>query len=141
MCADTERFAQGRRALLAEDNLINQRVAQKMLTNLGLVCEVACNGQEAVTLAEKGATDGKPFDVVLMDMAMPVMGGVEASRVGSQRTPHILILYPMAHGRRLMCPKRCLQGESKDGRDVAEAATLLVTALAVQDSANCSMQV
>ena len=48
--------AQGRRALLAEDNLINQRVAQKMLTNLGLVCEVACNGQEAVTLSEKGAT-------------------------------------------------------------------------------------
>lgn len=73
--------AQGRRALLAEDNLINQRVAQKMLTNLGLVCEVACNGQEAVTLAERGSSDGKPFDVVLMDMAMPVMGGVEASRV------------------------------------------------------------
>ena len=72
---------QGRRALLAEDNLINQRVAQKMLTNLGLVCEVACNGQEAVTLAEKGAEDGKPFDVVLMDMAMPVMGGVDASKV------------------------------------------------------------
>ena len=69
---------QGRRALLAEDNLINQRVAQKMLTNLGLVCEVACNGQEAVTLAEKGAEDGKPFDVVLMDMAM---GGVDASKV------------------------------------------------------------
>ena len=72
---------QGRRALLAEDNLINQRVAQKMLTNLGLVCEVACNGQEAVMLAEKGAEDGKPFDVVLMDMAMPVMGGVDASKV------------------------------------------------------------
>ena len=81
VCADSQRSVQGRRALLAEDNLINQRVAQKMLTNLGLVCEVACNGQEAVELAEKGATDGKPFDVVLMDMAMPVMGGVEASRV------------------------------------------------------------
>ena len=56
-----------------------------MLTNLGLVCEVACNGQEAVTLAENGAQDGRPFDVVLMDMAMPVMGGVEASRVGSPK--------------------------------------------------------
>ena len=87
VCADGERCAQGRRALLAEDNLINQRVAQKMLTNLGLVCEVACNGQEAVMLAEKGARDGKPFDVVLMDMAMPVMGGVEASRVGSRGDP------------------------------------------------------
>ena len=61
-----------------------------MLTNLGLVCEVACNGQEAVTLAENGAQDGRPFDVVLMDMAMPVMGGVEASRVGSPKTPFML---------------------------------------------------
>ena len=71
-----------------------------MLTNLGLVCEVACNGQEAVTLAEKGATDGKPFDVVLMDMAMPVMGGVEASRVRSQRSPHDLCgLHAEVHER------------------------------------------
>ena len=83
---------QGRRALLAEDNLINQRVAQKMLTNLGLVCEVACNGQEAVTLAEKGAEDGKPFDVVLMDMAMPVMGGVDASKVKHFALEHIVVV-------------------------------------------------
>jgi CheY-like chemotaxis protein len=67
--------------LLAEDNLINQTVAKKMLTTLGLVCEVACNGQEAVAAAKRGASDGKPFDVILMDMAMPLMGGVEAARV------------------------------------------------------------
>lgn len=73
--------AQGRRVLLAEDNLINQTVAKKMLTVLGLVCEVACNGQEAVDLARAGASDGRPFDVVLMDMAMPVMNGTEACRV------------------------------------------------------------
>lgn len=72
--------------LLAEDNLINQTVAKKMLTTLGLVCEVACNGQEAVTAAKRGASDGKPFDVILMDMAMPVMGGVEAAQVG---IPHV----------------------------------------------------
>ena len=74
-------LAQGRRVLLAEDNLINQTVAKKMLTVLGLVCEVACNGQEAVDLARCGASDGRPFDVVLMDMAMPVMNGTEACRV------------------------------------------------------------
>lgn len=67
--------------LLAEDNLINQTVAKKMLTVLGLVCEVACNGQEAVDATKRGAADGRPFDCVLMDMAMPVMGGVEAARV------------------------------------------------------------
>jgi CheY-like chemotaxis protein len=72
---------QGRRVLLAEDNLINQTVAKKMLTVLGLACEVACNGAEAVSLARAGAADGRPFDVVLMDMAMPVMNGTEACRV------------------------------------------------------------
>lgn len=72
---------QGRRVLLAEDNLINQTVAKKMLTVLGLVCEVACNGQEGVDAVKRGAADGRPFDCVLMDMAMPIMGGVEAARV------------------------------------------------------------
>lgn len=74
---------QGRRVLLAEDNLINQTVAKKMLTVLGLVCEVACNGQEGVDAVKRGAADGRPFDCVLMDMAMPIMGGVEAARVSA----------------------------------------------------------
>ncbi len=69
--------------LLAEDNLINQTVAKKMLTVLGLVCEVACNGQEGVDAVKRGAADGRPFDCVLMDMAMPIMGGVEAARVSN----------------------------------------------------------
>jgi CheY-like chemotaxis protein len=72
--------AQGRRVLLAEDNLINQTVAKKMLTSLGLRCEVAANGQEAVQRVAAGAPDGRQFDVVLMDMSMPVMGGVEATQ-------------------------------------------------------------
>lgn len=41
-------FVQKRRVLLAEDNLINQAVARKMLTSLGMTCEVASNGEEAV---------------------------------------------------------------------------------------------
>eukprot|EP00884_Botryococcus_braunii_P011493 jgi/Botrbrau1/20344/Bobra.0006s0014.1 len=72
---------QGRRVLLAEDNLINQTVAKKMLQNLGLVCEVASNGQEAVDLARAAADARRQFDVILMDMSMPLMGGVEATRV------------------------------------------------------------
>jgi hypothetical protein len=66
--------------LLAEDNLINQTVAKKMLTSLGLRCEVAANGQEAVQRVAAGAPDGRQFDVVLMDMSMPLMGGVEATQ-------------------------------------------------------------
>ena len=69
--------------LLAEDNLINQRVAKMMLCSLGMCCEVACNGQEAVNAVKRriGQEGVCQFDVLLMDMAMPVMGGVDATKV------------------------------------------------------------
>ena len=82
--------------LLAEDNLINQTVAKKMLTSLGLQCEVAANGQEAVQRVAAGAPDGRQFDVVLMDMSMPLMGGVEATQVRAA-----LLQCMVLHG--LMC--------------------------------------
>ena len=74
---------QGRSVLLAEDNLINQRVAKMMLCSLGMCCEVASNGREAVdaVLRRIGREDIRQFDVLLMDMAMPVMGGVDATKV------------------------------------------------------------
>lgn len=72
--------------LLAEDNLINQRVAKMMLCSLGMTVEVACNGQEAVQAVCRNAeavrrNECRQFDVLLMDMAMPVMGGVDATKV------------------------------------------------------------
>lgn len=77
-------WMQGRSVLLAEDNLINQRVAKMMLCSLGMCCEVASNGQEAVDAVQRriGREDVRQFDVLLMDMAMPVMGGVDATKVG-----------------------------------------------------------
>lgn len=63
------------RILLAEDNVVNQMVAKGMLENMGIVVSIAENGQEALALLEAGA-----FDAVLMDMQMPVMGGVSATR-------------------------------------------------------------
>ena len=69
--------------LLAEDNLINQKVAQMMLTSLGMVVEVASNGQEAFQLVSQPRSEKeRQFQCVLMDMAMPVMGGVDATLVG-----------------------------------------------------------
>ncbi len=73
----------GRRVLLVEDNLINQTVARKMLAGLGMHCTVASNGLEAVTAVQAALQSGSldsGFDVVLMDMMMPVMGGVDATR-------------------------------------------------------------
>jgi PAS domain S-box-containing protein len=67
--------ARALRVLLAEDNPVNQKLAQLMLHKLGHASIVAGNGEEAVALVARDS-----FDLVLMDMQMPVMDGVEATR-------------------------------------------------------------
>ncbi len=66
---------QGLRVLLAEDNPINQRLARAMLERQGITVEVANNGKEALEKRFQGE-----FDLVLMDVQMPEMGGLEATR-------------------------------------------------------------
>ena len=61
--------------LLAEDNIVNQKVAKSMLTKMGHEVVVAKNGQEAVK-----AFEDEKFDLILMDGQMPVMDGLEAAR-------------------------------------------------------------
>ena len=61
--------------LLAEDNPINQEVARELLTAVGLHVDVADNGSIAVKMAQTGH-----YDLILMDMQMPVMDGLEATR-------------------------------------------------------------
>jgi len=65
----------GARVLLVEDNEINQQVAQEILQGAGLIVTVANNGQEGVDAATKNE-----YDVILMDIQMPVMDGYEATR-------------------------------------------------------------
>ncbi len=66
--------------LLAEDGPDNQRLISFVLKKAGAQVTVAPDGQVAYTLATEARRDGKPFDVVLMDMQMPVMDGYEATR-------------------------------------------------------------
>jgi CheY-like chemotaxis protein len=61
--------------LLAEDNEITQRLVLLTIKKLGVVCDVASNGQEAVEMHLQ-----KSYDIILMDMHMPLMDGLEATQ-------------------------------------------------------------
>ena len=66
-----------RRVLLVEDNIINQKIAEKMMLRLGLKVDIVANGQEALDwfVDHKGSVD-----LVLMDIQMPVLNGLDATR-------------------------------------------------------------
>jgi two-component system sensor histidine kinase/response regulator len=94
--------------LLAEDNIVNQRVAAGLLTKRGHRVTVAVNGRQALAALER-----ETFDVVLMDVQMPEMDGLEATAAirASERTAggHVRIVAMTAHamnGDR----ERCLRG-------------------------------
>ena len=73
--ADIGPSLRGARILLAEDNLFNQQVTRELLELSGAVVTVANNGQEALKRLKEAA-----YDCVLMDIQMPVMDGLEATR-------------------------------------------------------------
>jgi PAS domain S-box-containing protein len=87
----------GVRILLAEDNAVNQKLAARLLQNLGAEVQVAVNGIEALN-----ALSEADFDIVLMDCQMPQMDGYEATRQlrgspGRVRNPKIPVIALTAH--------------------------------------------
>ena len=92
------------RILLAEDNVVNQKVALRLLDRLGYGADVAGNGAEALQALER-----QSYDVVLMDVQMPEMDGLEASRRICQiyprnRRPRLIAMTANAmQGDREMC--------------------------------------
>lgn len=65
--------------LIVEDNHINQRLITRLLSSEGFTCTVASNGQEALDLLENLSASESPIDLILMDIQMPVMGGIPAT--------------------------------------------------------------
>ena len=68
------------RILVAEDNAINQKLALQILLKMGYRADVAGNGLETISAIER-----QPYDIVLMDMQMPEMDGIEATKIICQR--------------------------------------------------------
>ena len=69
-------FKSNAHILLVEDNLINQIVAQELLESVGMTIDVANNGQEAIN-----KVNTTRYDLILMDMQMPVLDGISATRI------------------------------------------------------------
>jgi CheY-like chemotaxis protein len=97
--------------LLVEDNLVNQKLALKLLTKSGHTVHIANNGQEALDALQRGT-----YDAVLMDLQMPVMGGIEAckhireSETGDQHLPIIAMTAHALDRDRELCMASGMDG-------------------------------
>ncbi|MBC8369102.1 MAG: response regulator [Planctomycetes bacterium] len=101
---DVESLLGGVRVLLAEDNGVNQKVAVKMLSNLGCQVDVVANGLEAAAAAKTGK-----YDIVFMDCQMPELDGYGATReirnceAGRKRVPVVAMTANAMQGDREKC--------------------------------------
>lgn len=104
---------EGRRILVAEDGPENRQILRFLLERAGAVVELAHNGRQAVEAVRRGLESGRPHDLILMDMLMPVLDGYEATRRlrGSGATVPVVALTALAmDGDR----DRCLEAGCSD---------------------------
>ncbi|HEY5348257.1 MAG TPA: response regulator [Candidatus Lustribacter sp.] len=95
----------GAHVLVAEDNAINQQIVEHLLQRLGITVEFAANGREA---ADAVIADYTRFDAVIMDVQMPVMDGLEATRlirrhVDATQLPIVAMTAHAMEQERLLC--------------------------------------
>ena len=90
------------RILLAEDNAVNQKLALRLLQQMGYRADVASNGIEAIESVERQA-----YDVILMDVQMPEIDGLEATR-------RIVARWPAARPRIVAMTANAMQGDREE---------------------------
>jgi signal transduction histidine kinase/CheY-like chemotaxis protein len=124
--------------LVVDDHPVNAMVAESLLEDLGITCEVAVNGQQALDrLAEK------PFSLVLMDCLMPVMDGYEATRqqrareqtTGAPRIPIIALTANAVGGDREACAQAGMDDYLTKPFDLAQLEEMLLRHLPRPSSA------
>jgi CheY-like chemotaxis protein len=91
------------RILLAEDNVVNQKLALRLLSQMGYRADVASNGIEAIESVER-----QTYDLVLMDVQMPEMDGLEASRRITAKWP------PRQRPRIVAMTANAMQGDREE---------------------------
>ncbi len=90
--------------LLAEDNLINQKLAKKLFTQAGYIVDAVNNGEEAVNMF---LSNQNKYDIIFMDIQMPVLNGHEATKMlrekGFKDIPIIAVTANVVKGSREQC--------------------------------------
>ena len=114
------------RILLAEDNAVNQKLAQRAIGKMGHSLLVAGNGLRAVEAAA-----AQTFDLILMDLQMPEMDGVEAARIRQaelpfgRHTPIIAMTANAMHGDRENCLRSGFDGYISKPVDLQALARMI----------------
>jgi CheY-like chemotaxis protein len=126
----------GARVLLAEDNEVNREIALALLQGIGLAVDTAVDGREAVALAMAG-----PYDLVLMDMQMPVMDGLAATRAiralpGWASTPILALTANAFAEDRRACEEAGMSDFISKPMNIGDVQACLLKWLSIADAAD-----
>jgi two-component system chemotaxis response regulator CheY len=109
------------RILIVEDDFTARYVLQKILSEFG-ECDIAVNGEEAIKAVEIARSEGKPYDVIFLDIMMPIMDGVDALK-GIRKQERDLGISPEKEVKIIMLtaldtPKDVIESYYKGGCDL-----------------------